>query len=740
MNKIFGLTFSIALQITCSLPTSAQWVQTNGPFGGTVTAMAALPDTQTGGAVIFAATDGGGVYISTDNGMQWQPTYADLQNANVWRVMRFLKGLGASTLYAETSSGAFCTTDMGKTWNHVSALFQGCDVSLVAIYINTAQDTVLLGGTDSGLVVSTDAGRNWVLSTTPPVSFPTSIAILPATKDSDIIRIVAGTMWNGIYISSDNGMTWTPSTLKGQIGAVAASDSVIYAGVYADRIYRSTDEGTSWTACGNGLPLATDVRAFAFIPNRSGGSSVIALSEPSEIFLSTNNGDHWNAIKNNLWAGSFWSLTTAQLNSDTSAIFVGTESGVFRSANAGFTWDVVNQGLSACIVTALGVSKTSIFAGTIGNGIFRSSDQGFTWIPVNNGLDSVFIESIQTYGGLTVNSIASFGNTLLAGTLAGIFRSTDEGATWTDVNNDWTRQQIWSFTKSDSAIFAGGSVFLVFRSTDDGKTWNHGDTSFSSGSVMALTSENGKLFAAAMEGGAYRSTDNGASWSKIYSPGQSDNPYAITYVSPYLLLGAGTQGLFRSSDDGNTWTGGGNGLPADCNIYDFVVTGSDVFAGTIGGVFLSTDFGLHWSNVSSQELNTEIISIAILGSDLVAGTEGAGVIWKRPLSEMIAFSNVSERLLAFDFKLEQNYPNPFNPITTIKYSILKESFVTIKVFDILGKEITTLVNERKSTGKYSVNFNASYLPSGIYFYRMQAIPEGRQSGSFVSIKKFVLLK
>ena len=525
----------------------------------------------------------------------------------------------------------------------------------------------------------------------------------------------------------------SPSTLKGQIRAVAASDSVIYTGAYADRIYRSTDEGTSWTASSNGLPLSIDVIAFAFVPNRSGGSSVVALSVPSEIFLSTDNGDHWHAIKNNLWAGSFWSLTTSQMNSDTSAIFVGTESGVFRSSNTDLTWDIINKGLSACNVTALGVSKTSIFAGTGGNGIFRSSDQGFTWIPVNNGLNSAFIESIQTFGGLTVNSIASFGNTLLAGTLAGIFRSTDEGVTWIDVNNDWTRQQIWSFTKSDSAIFAGGSVFLVFRSMDDGKTWDHGDTSFSSGSVMALTYENGKLFAAAMEGGAYRSTDNGTSWTKIYSLGQLDYPYALTYISPYLLLGMGKQGLLRSSDDGNTWWAGGSGLPPDCDIYDFVVTDSNVFAGTIGGVFLSTDFGLHWSNVSSKELNTGIRSLAIVGSDLVAGTDGAGVIWKRPLSEMVALSNVSERFSAFDFILEQNYPNPFNPITTINYSIAQRCFVKLKIYDAIGNEITTLVNEEKTAGVYKVNFNASKYASGIYFYQLKA-------NGIVLTKKMLLLR
>jgi hypothetical protein len=85
------------------------------------------------------------------------------------------------------------------------------------------------------------------------------------------------------------------------------------------------------------------------------------------------------------------------------------------------------------------------------------------------------------------------------------------------------------------------------------------------------------------------------------------------------------------------------------------------------------------------------------------------------------------------FELTQNYPNPFNPSTTINYSIPKTSFVTIKVYNILGKEIATLVNQEKLQGNYDIEFNASGLPSGIYFYRMQA-------GSFVSTKKLLLLK
>ncbi len=85
------------------------------------------------------------------------------------------------------------------------------------------------------------------------------------------------------------------------------------------------------------------------------------------------------------------------------------------------------------------------------------------------------------------------------------------------------------------------------------------------------------------------------------------------------------------------------------------------------------------------------------------------------------------------FYLSQNYPNPFNPITTIEYSIPKQSLVTIKVFDLLGREVATLVNEEKPAGNYIVNFNGINLSTGIYFYRLEA-------DSYIAVKKLLLLK
>jgi hypothetical protein len=103
------------------------------------------------------------------------------------------------------------------------------------------------------------------------------------------------------------------------------------------------------------------------------------------------------------------------------------------------------------------------------------------------------------------------------------------------------------------------------------------------------------------------------------------------------------------------------------------------------------------------------------------------------ITNKFIMGGVEQENIPFEYNLSQNYPNPFNPSTTINYSVPRQSHVTIKVFDALGKEISTLVNKEKSVGNYSVEFNASRLTSGIYFCRMHA-------GDFVEIKKLLLIK
>lgn len=96
------------------------------------------------------------------------------------------------------------------------------------------------------------------------------------------------------------------------------------------------------------------------------------------------------------------------------------------------------------------------------------------------------------------------------------------------------------------------------------------------------------------------------------------------------------------------------------------------------------------------------------------------------------FTNSNEKII-IDFKLSNNYPNPFNPSTDIKFSIPQNQFVKLIIYSITGEEVTTLVNDFKTAGEYSVRFDGSNLASGIYIYKIEA-------GSFTASKKMLLIK
>ncbi|NWG29748.1 MAG: T9SS type A sorting domain-containing protein [Ignavibacteriaceae bacterium] len=182
------------------------------------------------------------------------------------------------------------------------------------------------------------------------------------------------------------------------------------------------------------------------------------------------------------------------------------------------------------------------------------------------------------------------------------------------------------------------------------------------------------------------------------------------------------------------------GLPSSA-INTLVADNSILFAGTCGdGVFLSSDNGENWNSVNSGLPNYSLIrSLFVSGNYLYAGISNGG-IWRRPLSEMITSIKETPEILPAQFILEQNYPNPFNPSTVISYQLPVSGDVTLKVYDVLGNEIATLVDEYKPAGSYEFEFNASShsgevrnLPSGTYFYQLRA-------GSFVETKKMILMK
>jgi len=168
-------------------------------------------------------------------------------------------------------------------------------------------------------------------------------------------------------------------------------------------------------------------------------------------------------------------------------------------------------------------------------------------------------------------------------------------------------------------------------------------------------------------------------------------------------------------------------------LQDSVVVGSGELESTLF-VPNFTEFVVNIEYTVNDTPNVAVISFTIDSSE-VSNYLHIGSQWFIDELFFGPISTVQDDIHALPnfFNLEQNYPNPFNPTTAIKYQIPEISFVTLKVYDVLGKEVAILVNQERTSGNYEIEFDAPYLASGIYFYRLQA-------GSFIETKKMILMK
>ena len=198
-----------------------------------------------------------------------------------------------------------------------------------------------------------------------------------------------------------------------------------------------------------------------------------------------------------------------------------------------------------------------------------------------------------------------------------------------------------------------------------------------------------------------------------------------------MYAGSSTGNLFRSTDEGLTWTIKKTGLPLTY-IQLILEHKGNLFAGTPVGVYVSTNRGETWSAANTGLSFRYTYSLWANDTYLFAGFLGNGV-WRRPLSDMVVglgdeWSGVPTRI-----ELSQNYPNPFNPATIIRFQLPMVGNVRVAVYDVLGREVSVLVNERKDAGVHSIRFDGTGLSSGVYFCRLTA-------GGIVLTQKMVLSK
>lgn len=354
---------------------------------------------------------------------------------------------------------------------------------------------------------------------------------------------------------------------------------------------------------------------------------------------------------------------------------------VFRSSDVGVNWISSNNNFTTNyfgkIFRISANGDDYIFINT-NDGLFASSDNGDTWIERNSGMGLQIVISLYYKDGI-----------MLAGAFQHNYRSTDFGENWTEISIGSSQQTVGAFIKYNDYFIAGmrdGTSDFLHKSTDDGQSWmSFGNDDYGATNIVLVENS---LYAASGTA-LLKSTDGGENMDFV--PGLHSGYYyhRLKSLNSYLLVFHET-GIYFKHDDSTYWYS-----TADALMPTFIVEG---------------------------ESDEEFLYAITLQNK----------IWKRNLPGFI--TDVEDlNFTPHSFQLDQNYPNPFNPATSIEYRIGSSEYVTLKVYDILGREVATLVNEEKPAGKYDIEFDGSKLSSGIYFFRLKA-------GNLIETKKMVLLR
>lgn len=405
---------------------------------------------------------------------------------------------------------------------------------------------------------------------------------------------------------------------------------------------------------------------------------------------------------------------------------------LFFTLNLFGQWKQLNTAFNSDI-KALAKNGNGLFATTSNNGIFYSANSDQNWISKNSGLTNLKVYSIS------VNN-----SKVIAGTYGqGVFISTNSGDTWTATGSGISVPYIYALEFLSNNIIAGTGGGGIFRSTNDGFSWvSAGGTTHIVNTIYVTPN-----YAFIGQGPyAYKSTDNGLSWTNLISSSNT----TIKGFAETPKSGGGTNifvgtldGVYISTNDGGSWKTSNNGLTYQ-NINAIVATGQNLFVATEnGGVFHSSNNGSNWIAVNTGlPANTNGRALIINNGSLFLGTS-LGVVWKRDLIDfgITNVENISNEIPA-SFHIYQNYPNPFNPTTTIKFSLNKETKVRLLIYDILGNTVNELVNEKLQAGYHSVNWNGTdkngnSVSSGVYFYELIA---NDGSNTLRQIKKMNLMK
>lgn len=692
--------------------------------------------------------------------------------------------------------GILKSTDYGETW-FVSGLEESRHIGKIEIHplnSNLIYSAVSGGlyskGPDRGIYKSTDAGNTWEHV----LYLNDSTSAIDVDVDPSDTNIIYAAMWerlrgptfrkaaginSGIYKSTNGGESWSqlltglpsPDPIIGRISiAVARSNPDYVYALYKQAeapngtsnffmgFYRSTNKGETWTH----LPSGTLSSAFSSFGWYFGLLEVdpndhnLVYCADIDLFKSVNGGSSWQNITNS-YSGSFDEQHPDQHAlwidpANPNKLIVGNDGGIFTSLNGSAPWTkAYDLPVSQFYASEIDFLQPEIkLGGTQDNGTLKSGGDIDNWNFIYGGdgfhtkvdyTNSNIIYAEYQFGGIgkSTNGGQNFSyigngidfsrtnwstpyildiqnpNILYFGTYK-LHRTTNGGSNWTEISPDLTRGpngRLGTITCISSAVESDNTTRVIYVGTDDAKI------SVSTNSGVNWEDRTGILPQRYITDVLSDKRDPATAYVTL-------SGYNLDETNPHV---------FRTTDYGINWSDISGNLP-DIPVNSIIIDydkDSILYIGTDAGAFYTEDLGISWEIIGSGLPNSPVFDLNYHQptKKLVAATHGRS-LFEFDLSFLTTISE-EENFVIDNFVLYQNYPNPFNPTTTISWQSPVGSHQTIKIYDLLGREVEVLVDEYRPAGSYKVEFDGSNLTSGVYIYNL--------SGSgFNSAKKLVLIR
>lgn len=368
---------------------------------------------------------------------------------------------------------------------------------------------------------------------------------------------------------------------------------------------------------------------------------------------------------------------------------------------AGQQWNALNSGTSNLLQSVSFTDGQHGWAvGTAGTMIF-STNGGQSWNNAN--LTNQDLEDVTFLN-------ASVG--LIVGDDGLILRTVTGGISWT-VATSGTSINLRTASFGDGGMaYVGGRDGLILRSVNNGDSW----TTMETGAVRYRgSSARGAQHAWIVgEGGAIRATTNsGTTWFGQNSGTTSDLHGVFFLNTSEGWAGGQNSTLIYTSNGGASWAPRNAGINQGVDAVFFLNSNDGRAVGDLGTIFKTTNGGLTWLAETSGTTNAlnDVFFVAS-GQGWIVGDNGT-VLFYNGTTSIGDGGGLPNRST-----LHQNYPNPFNPQTTISYTLAQPSLVTLRIYTLIGQEVTTIVNTRQDAGNHEVRFDATGLPSGVYVYKL----------------------